>query len=98
MRRSWRTEPCNEKWIQRVNPFVPEIISHRAAASYQGYCYEMKVIQAFSWMCFVLTVIALIVLMQVVAQAQMYGRYNIWLEPIRGQILFTGSSLALNHA
>ena len=58
----------------------------------------MKVIQAFSWMSFVLIVFALIVLMQVVAQAQMYGRYNIWSEPIRGQILFTGSSLALNDA
>ncbi|KAF8739249.1 hypothetical protein AX14_010412 [Amanita brunnescens Koide BX004] len=51
--------------------------------SYQGYCYEMKVIQAFSWMTFVLIAFAIIVLMQLATQAQMYGRYNIWLEPIR---------------
>lgn len=57
----------------------------------------MKVIQAFSWMTFVLIAFAIIVLMQLATQAQMYGRYNIWLEPIRGQILFTRSLLVLNH-
>ncbi|KAK2466222.1 hypothetical protein APHAL10511_001864 [Amanita phalloides] len=51
--------------------------------SYQDYCYEMKVIQAFSWMNFVLFAFALIILMQLITQAQMFGRFNIWVEPIR---------------
>ncbi|KAM6495873.1 hypothetical protein JOM56_008579 [Amanita muscaria] len=51
--------------------------------SLQQYCYEMKVIQAFSWMTFVLVVFALIILFQLATQAQTFGRYNIWAEPIR---------------
>jgi hypothetical protein len=51
--------------------------------SLQAYCYEMKVIEAFSWMTFVLMAFALIVLFQLAAHAQMFGRFNIWYEPIR---------------
>ncbi|KIK68142.1 hypothetical protein GYMLUDRAFT_36977 [Collybiopsis luxurians FD-317 M1] len=49
----------------------------------QAYCYEMKVIQAFSWMVFVLCSFAFIILLQLVTQAQRFGRWNIWNEPIR---------------
>ncbi|KAF8639965.1 hypothetical protein AX17_001215 [Amanita inopinata Kibby_2008] len=51
--------------------------------SYQEYCYEMRVIQAFSWMIFILFTFALFVLFQLVTQAQMFGRFSIWREPIR---------------
>ncbi len=50
----------------------------------------MKVIQAFSWMNFVLVAFALVIIMQLTTQAQMFGRYNIWMEPIRGQIVIIG--------
>lgn len=48
----------------------------------------MKVIQAFSWMLFVLFTAAFIILMQLVSQAEKFGRYKIWEEPIRGASLF----------
>ncbi|KAJ3758422.1 hypothetical protein F5880DRAFT_1472212 [Lentinula raphanica] len=51
--------------------------------SAQSYCYEMKVIQAFSWMIFVLCSFAFIILMQLITQAQRFGRYLIWYEPIQ---------------
>jgi len=49
----------------------------------QAFCYEMKVIQAFSWALFCVFVLAFIVLFQLVALAQQFGRYLIWTEPIR---------------
>jgi len=51
--------------------------------SLQAYCYEMKVIQAFSWMIFVLCSFAFIILLQLITQAQRFGRWNIWYEPIK---------------
>ncbi|KAJ4478095.1 hypothetical protein J3R30DRAFT_3290361 [Lentinula aciculospora] len=51
--------------------------------SAQSYCYEMKVIQAFSWMIFVLCSFAFIILLQLVTQAQRFGRFLIWYEPIQ---------------
>lgn len=47
------------------------------------WCREMKVIQAFSWMNFVLYAFALIILIVLVSRAQAFGRHNIWREPIR---------------
>ncbi|KAJ7795370.1 hypothetical protein B0H14DRAFT_2446127 [Mycena olivaceomarginata] len=47
------------------------------------YCYEMKVIQAFSWMLFVLFSFALTILIALVNQAQRFGRPHIWREPIQ---------------
>jgi hypothetical protein len=44
----------------------------------------MKVIQAFSWMLFVLYAIALYLLMSLVTEAQRFGRWDIWWAPIRG--------------
>ncbi|PPQ72909.1 hypothetical protein CVT26_014572 [Gymnopilus dilepis] len=52
-------------------------------ANAQAFCYEMKVIQAFSWALFCVFVIALVVLIQLVSLAQQFGRYLIWTEPIR---------------
>jgi len=47
------------------------------------YCYEMKVIQAFSWMLFVLFSLAFVILHALVSQAQRFGRPDIWREPIQ---------------
>jgi len=49
----------------------------------QSFCYEMKVIQAFSWAIFIGVIYALYILFQLVGQAQRFGRYYIWTEPIR---------------
>ncbi|KAF7332220.1 hypothetical protein MKEN_00103000 [Mycena kentingensis (nom. inval.)] len=49
----------------------------------RSYCYEMKVIQAFSWMIFVLFTAGWVILMNLIAQAQRLGRMNIWREPIQ---------------
>jgi len=51
--------------------------------SAQAYCYEMKVIQAFSWALFIGCILALYILFKLVDQAQRFGRYHIWSEPIR---------------
>ncbi|KAJ6613428.1 hypothetical protein B0H10DRAFT_2048424 [Mycena sp. CBHHK59/15] len=47
------------------------------------YCYEMKVIQAFSWMLFVIFSFAFLILIALVNQAERFGRYKIWEEPIQ---------------
>ncbi|KAJ7129655.1 hypothetical protein C8R44DRAFT_777339 [Mycena epipterygia] len=47
------------------------------------YCYEMKVIQAFSWMLFVLFSFAFGILLSLVSQAERFGRHDIWREPIQ---------------
>ncbi|KIY49240.1 hypothetical protein FISHEDRAFT_65277 [Fistulina hepatica ATCC 64428] len=49
----------------------------------QQYCYEFKVIQAFSWMQFVLFTFAIMGIFYLVQQAQRYGRPYIWTEPVR---------------
>ncbi|KAK7049508.1 hypothetical protein VNI00_005539 [Paramarasmius palmivorus] len=51
--------------------------------SERQYCYETKVIQAFSWMLFILFVAAFMILLALVSQAQRFGRWNIWREPIQ---------------
>ncbi|KAF9462662.1 hypothetical protein BDZ94DRAFT_1260937 [Collybia nuda] len=59
------------------------IASKNGDTSGQSFCYEMKVVQAFSWAVFVLCAMALIILFSLVTQAQKFGRYLIWREPIR---------------
>ncbi|KAJ7228659.1 hypothetical protein GGX14DRAFT_414128 [Mycena pura] len=49
----------------------------------RDYCYEMKVIEAFSWMIFVLFSFAFCILLSLVSQAQRFGRPHIWWEPIQ---------------
>jgi len=51
--------------------------------SAREYCYEMKVLQAFSWALFVLFALFLAILLTLVSNAQALGRPNIWYEPIR---------------
>jgi hypothetical protein len=60
----------------------------------------MKTVQAFSWALFCAFVLAVIVLFQLVHQAQRFGRWHIWAEPIRGVysldlegVLFLGRAL-----
>lgn len=60
------------------------------AASAQGFCYEMKVTQAFSWALFAMFIIAFGILIQLVHHAERMGRHFIWQEPIRG--LFCSST------
>lgn len=60
------------------------MIKSSLLASAQAFCYEMKVVQAFSWALFIGFILALYVLFQLVGQAQRFGRYLIWSEPIRG--------------
>lgn len=47
------------------------------------FCYEMKVIEAFSWMLFVLFAIALYMVLRLVTEAERFGRYDIWWAPIQ---------------
>ncbi|KAJ7638825.1 hypothetical protein FB45DRAFT_413254 [Roridomyces roridus] len=47
------------------------------------YCYEMKVIEAFSWMLFALFTFAFVILLVLVQQAERLGRPDIWYEPIQ---------------
>ena len=67
---------------QRTQPFLSVI--DLLPANAQAFCYQMKVVQAFSWAIFVACVLALYILFQLVGQAQRFGRYYIWREPIRG--------------
>lgn len=53
-------------------------------ASAQAFCYQIKIIQAFSWALFIGFVLALYILFSLVGLAQRFGRYYIWTEPIRG--------------
>ncbi|RDB22725.1 hypothetical protein Hypma_010186 [Hypsizygus marmoreus] len=57
--------------------------SNRGDTSAQAYCYQMKVMQAFSWALFILFAIAFIILLSLVNLAERFGRYDIWREPIR---------------
>jgi len=59
------------------------IPSKSGDTSAQAFCYEMKVVQAFSWALFIAFIIALYILFQLVGLAQRFGRYYIWSEPIR---------------
>lgn len=65
----------------------PFLIRDHIVVSAQGFCHEMKVIQAFSWALFGMNVLALFILYRLVNLAQMYGRFDIWQEPIRGELL-----------
>jgi hypothetical protein len=47
------------------------------------YCYEMKVIQAFSWMLFALFSFGFIILITLVNQAERFGRPDVWEGPIQ---------------
>ncbi|KAG5643959.1 hypothetical protein DXG03_009310 [Asterophora parasitica] len=43
----------------------------------------MKVIQAFSWALFIILTLAFLILFRLATHAQMFGRMDIWREPIR---------------
>jgi len=79
---AWSTDVIGHVQCDGLSSSTPEPTSS-GSISIRGYCYEMKVIQAFSWMLFVLFCIALIILSALVSQAQNFGRINIWEEPIR---------------
>jgi len=57
--------------------------SRSGNSSAQAFCYEMKVVQAFSWTLFISFIAWFYILLQLVSLAQRFGRYYIWSEPIR---------------
>jgi len=57
--------------------------SNSGETNAQAFCYEMKIIQAFSWALFIGFVLAIYILFSLVHVAQRFGRYYIWSEPIR---------------
>lgn len=64
------------------------VATHRSyPVSASQWCREMKVIEAFSWMLFVVYAFAFIILICLVSRAQAFGRLEIWSEPIRGECI-----------
>ncbi|KZT24490.1 hypothetical protein NEOLEDRAFT_1067039 [Neolentinus lepideus HHB14362 ss-1] len=55
---------------------------HSGSISTRSYCYEMKVIEAFSWMNFCLLAIFFIILLSLTTRAQALGRPFAWQENI----------------
>ncbi|TFK55718.1 hypothetical protein OE88DRAFT_1652154 [Heliocybe sulcata] len=55
---------------------------HSGSISTRSYCYEMKVIEAFSWMNFCLLTIFFIILLMLTSRAQALGRQFAWQENI----------------
>jgi len=56
--------------------------SKNGTVSARSYCYEMRVIEAFSWMLFALFAIFLWILISLTTRAQALGRPYAWSEPI----------------
>jgi len=79
---AWSTDIIGNVQCDGLVP-SQRITTKNGDMSARAYCYEIKVIQAFSWMLFVMCALALLVLFRLVAHAQMFGRYDIWQEPIR---------------
>jgi len=77
-------------WSQDIIGFVQcdslggeRIPTSTGSMSERQYCYEMKVLEAFSWMNFFLFVVYFFVLIWLVSRAQSLGRPHMWEEPIR---------------
>ncbi|KAL1673886.1 hypothetical protein EV122DRAFT_221804 [Schizophyllum commune] len=59
------------------------IETRKGSVSAKGYCCQMKVLQAFSWMNFCLFAIAFYIILRLVSQAEQFGRMDAWIAPIR---------------
>ncbi|KAL1743033.1 hypothetical protein HDZ31DRAFT_65412 [Schizophyllum fasciatum] len=57
--------------------------TRKGSVSAKGYCCQMKVLQAFSWMNFCLFAIAFYIILRLVSQAEQFGRPDAWVAPIR---------------
>ncbi|PPQ98520.1 hypothetical protein CVT24_004011 [Panaeolus cyanescens] len=79
---AWSTDVIGPLQCDSI-PRSQQIPSKAGTTGMRSYCYQMKVVQAFSWTIFCLFVIAFYILLQLVNQAKRFGRYNIWSEPIR---------------
>ncbi|KAF8655279.1 hypothetical protein AX16_003178 [Volvariella volvacea WC 439] len=79
---AWSTDVIGHTQCDSV-PSDERMDTKNGDMSARAYCYEMKVIQAFSWMLFVLFSIGFVILMMLVHQAERFGRFKIWEEPIR---------------
>ncbi|KAG7096945.1 hypothetical protein E1B28_004343 [Marasmius oreades] len=75
---AWTTDVVGNRQCDAIDGATRE-----GNISARQYCYETKVIQAFSWFLFSLFVIAFTILLNLISQAQRLGRYNIWREPIQ---------------
>ncbi|KAF5364324.1 hypothetical protein D9756_000614 [Leucocoprinus leucothites] len=78
---AWATDVIGNQQCDALGGQTMEARTGQVSA--QRWCREMKVIQAFSWMNFVLYAFALIILVTLVSRAQAFGRFDIWSEPIR---------------
>ncbi|KAI0650725.1 hypothetical protein C8Q79DRAFT_1006963 [Trametes meyenii] len=59
-----------------------QIPTKSGSLSERSWCYEMRVVQAFSWMIFCLYAIFLWILISLTARAKALGRPYAWAEPI----------------
>ncbi|KAJ8461854.1 hypothetical protein ONZ45_g18145 [Pleurotus djamor] len=78
---AWATDVIGP--VQCENLAGQRTPTENGSISAQAFCREMKVVQAFSWMLFILFALWFIVMIQLITQAQRFGRWRIWEEPIR---------------
>ncbi|KZT19020.1 hypothetical protein NEOLEDRAFT_78004 [Neolentinus lepideus HHB14362 ss-1] len=57
-------------------------VTNNGTVSSRAYCYETKVVEAFSWMNFALLAAYLVVLITLTGRSQVLGRPYAWQEPI----------------
>jgi len=78
---AWATDIIGS--VQCDTLTVETMLTKNGEIRQREYCYEMKVIQAFSWMQFVMFSLAFTILLALVSQAQRFGRPDIWGDPIQ---------------
>ncbi|KAI0832458.1 hypothetical protein BC628DRAFT_1406926 [Trametes gibbosa] len=61
---------------------LQQVITKSGSIAAKSWCYEMRVVQAFSWMIFCLYAIFLWILISLTARAKVFGRPFAWSEPI----------------
>ncbi|KAI0776084.1 hypothetical protein BD413DRAFT_649335 [Trametes elegans] len=59
-----------------------QVQTKSGSLSAKSWCYEMRVVQAFSWMIFCLYAIFLWILIALTTRAKAFGRHYAWGEPI----------------
>lgn len=76
---AWSADIMGNTQCDSLSGTVP---TKDGSISARSYCYEMRVIEAFSWMLFALFVIFLWILISLTTRAQALGRPYAWSEPI----------------
>jgi len=93
---SWATDIIG--WIQCDSLNGQTIPTAKGRTGFQSYCYEMKVIQAISWAQFCAFIIAFIVFVKLVNQAQRFGNWQIWTAPIQDMPWFGEGAGNMSYA